>query len=740
MTSLPANRMPQAASRPAQPGGAAAGGLGLAPIDPIRILKQYKWWLIFSVIIGLMLGFAAHHAIRYFYPLWRAEVVYQCLPPGQDPTRQAYPVQDKDEMERFLLTTATVINSDRIIRTALVDSAAVFERDTEWGRRETLDATGRVDLSKAIRRLKRVASANVQTGTSLIRLTVTTQNADDSAAIARAIHDAFWKDWRTLSANVSQESLFPLQQEATALERQLSTIESNKERLLISERIDDIGTVRGGLNDNEIEQATGALTRISELISRTEVQLRTYQTAASAGVDNVNYPDEIRDLVERDNVVVSLKSQLSSLRAEFEGLDKLGDNHPAKISARFRKEALERELEETRQGQLRKLFNAEMQRLTNTLESAKKDQVDQQQRLATAVSRKQDMTRAIKKFDELESNRIRVSEKLDETRRAITSQTLILNIVQGDRVDRIRLLTAPQAPETLFFPRYDIMLPLGVVFCLGLTAGFLFLRELLDQRIKGPSDIFSIPRIRLMGAIPSATEDPTNPAPETALRDASSGAIADAFRQTKSVLLKRMQNSGYKSLLVFSGNPESGSSTTVANLGIGVAQSEQRVLLIDANLRRPSLHKIFKLGEGPGLGEVLNRKLTMDAAVQQTSTPNLSLLSAGAAGSRTTSERLSTELMTQIISEAAGKYDLVIIDAPPATVAGDALAIANRADASLMVIRAKSEKRGLIARLRDQFGDTRSELLGVMVNGVERTAGGYMRRNIEMAREYQAGA
>lgn len=739
MTTLPANRIPQTAARPAQPGGGASSGLGLAPIDPIRILKQYKWWLVISVIAGLLLGFAAHHAIRIFYPLWRTEVVYQCLPPGQDPTKQAYPVQDKDEMERFLLTTATVINSDRIMRTALVDSSSVFERDTQWGQRETLDSTGKVDLSKAIRRLKRVASANVQTGTSLIRLTVTTQNADDSAAIARAIHDAFWKDWRTLSANVSQESLFPLQQEQQALERQLSAIEANKSTLLTSYKVDDMNSVTGGVNDGEIEQAGQALTRIAELMNRTEVQLKTYQSA-TAGPDTVNYPDEVRDLVERDNVVVSLKSQMSNLRAEYEGLDKLGDNHPAKISARLRKEALERELEETRQSQLRKIFNAELQRLTNTLESVKKDQDEQRRRQAEAVNKKLDLTQAKSRFEELESNRLAVREKLDETRRAITSQNLILNIVQGDRVDRIRLLTAPQAPETLFFPRYDVMLPLGVVFCLGLTAGFLFLRELLDQRIKGPSDIFSIPRMRLVGAIPAASEDPSNPAPETALRDAPVGAMADAFRQTKSVVLKRMQNSGFKSLLIFSGNPESGSSTATANLGVGVAQSEQRVLLIDANLRRPSLHKIFKLGEGPGLGEVLNRKLTMDAAVQQTSTPNLSLLSAGSVGARNTPEKLSTELMTQIITEATSKYDLVIVDAPPATVAGDALAVANRVDASLMVIRAKSEKRGLIARLRDQFGETRAEMLGVMVNNVERTAGGYMRRNIEMAREYQTGA
>ncbi|MBY0307428.1 MAG: CpsD/CapB family tyrosine-protein kinase, partial [Phycisphaerales bacterium] len=239
---------------------------------------------------------------------------------------------------------------------------------------------------------------------------------------------------------------------------------------------------------------------------------------------------------------------------------------------------------------------------------------------------------------------------------------------------------------------------------------------------------------------PTVEADPTRPTPETALRDAPTGAIADAYRHARSMIAKRMNAAGYKSLLVCSGMPQSGATTAAANIALGAAAAEQRVLLIDANFRRPNLHRVFKLGEGPGLGEVLAKRATLDTAIQHTNTSNLDLLSAGTAPNRATPERLSTELMSQLIQEASGKYDLVVIDTAPAAIAGDALALAGRVDATLLVVKALGEKRGLIARLRDSFSDARAEFLGVLVNAVPPTGTGYMAKNIRAAQEYQSTA
>ncbi|XOV75671.1 MAG: tyrosine-protein kinase family protein [Phycisphaerales bacterium] len=94
-------------------------------------------------------------------------------------------------------------------------------------------------------------------------------------------------------------------------------------------------------------------------------------------------------------------------------------------------------------------------------------------------------------------------------------------------------------------------------------------------------------------------------------------------------------------------------------------------------------------------------------------------------------------MMQQLLEEAGSQYDLILIDTPPAVVAADALSLAARTDASVLVCRAYSEKRGLIQRLRNQLADAKGDFLGVVVNGVRASAGGYMKANFKASMSYQ---
>jgi Mrp family chromosome partitioning ATPase len=100
-------------------------------------------------------------------------------------------------------------------------------------------------------------------------------------------------------------------------------------------------------------------------------------------------------------------------------------------------------------------------------------------------------------------------------------------------------------------------------------------------------------------------------------------------------------------------------------------------------------------------------------------------------------ERLATNAMGDVLRQAKEKYDYVVVDCSPLGVSGDGLTLASKCDASMLVVRALSEKRGMVARLRNELGDTRSDFLGVLINGVQGTAGGYMRSNIIATHEYQ---
>ena len=736
MTSIPATRPTNALARPAAI--PVNSPLGMAPIDPVKVLRRHLWLLGGSLVAGAVIGLVANEVWKFVYPSWRTDVVYQALSVQQDPTKSQYPMQDKDEMERFLLTQSTVINSDRVLRQALVDSAPVFERDTKWGQRWTTDSNGKVDYAKGLRQLRKIANAGVIYGTNLIRLTVTTQSAEDSAAIAKAIHDSYWKDWRNLSAAVGIEQRGPLERRENDLRSEILRSDANREKMMIDYKIDDLRSVKGPAADRSIDEA---VRKIADAQGAREaalsIQKQYEDIRANDGPDK--FPDEIVEIAERDPVISELKTRVAQSRAFLDGLAmKAGVEHPRWIQEKANYDSLVNELGTSRTAQLRKLFDGELDRARRQVDSANNQLAQFTKSYNESLGRKQEISRVLSKFDQLDKDRERLQAQLAEVQSALSGINLTVNVTAQDRIDRIRILTPAQAPDAIYFPKLEVMVPLGIVLTFGLTAGLIFLRELLDQRVKGPADINSIPRTRLIGGIPTVEADPTRPTPETALRDAPTGAIADAFRQARANIAKRMAAAGHKSLLVFSGMPQSGATTAAANIALGAAAAEQRVLLIDGNFRRPSLHRVFKLGEGPGLGEVLAKKATLDTAIQATNTPNLHLLAAGTAANRATPERLSTELMSQVIQEASGKYDLVVIDAAPAAIAGDAMGLANRVDCTLLVVRALGEKRGLIARLRDTFSEARAEFLGVLVNRVPPMGTGYMAKNIRAAQEYQS--
>jgi capsular exopolysaccharide synthesis family protein len=201
-----------------------------------------------------------------------------------------------------------------------------------------------------------------------------------------------------------------------------------------------------------------------------------------------------------------------------------------------------------------------------------------------------------------------------------------------------------------------------------------------------------------------------------------------------------MDQAGHKTLLVLAGMPGSGATTVATNLGLACAGAEERVLVIDANLRRPGVQRAFGLPDAAGLGDVLNGVVKFDDAVRPTSAENLFVLTSGSSANRALPERLASEGMSRLLSEAKTKFDRVIIDSAPAIVSGDGFTLANRVDSVALVVRAMSEKRGLVARLRAQLGECRGEFLGVVVNAVRASAGGYFRTNIKATHEYQHGS
>jgi capsular exopolysaccharide synthesis family protein len=313
------------------------------------------------------------------------------------------------------------------------------------------------------------------------------------------------------------------------------------------------------------------------------------------------------------------------------------------------------------------------------------------------------------------------------------AQPTAARIVEATK--NIRVPREPEMPKLLF------MIPAGAVLGLGLASGLVVLREIVDQRLKGPGDVGLIPRTPLVGWVADASEDPAGPGVvETAFRDRPRGLLAENYRQIRSTVIKKMEPSGHKTVLVAGCMPSSGATSVAANLALACAAAGKKVLLIDANFRRPAVHRIFGAAEGPGLADVLNGETTLSVAAQSVKDiASLKVLTAGPVEKRY-HEALATPAFAAVLEAAKGEYDCVFVDVPPVVVSGDAAAVANKVDASILVARTFSEKRGMIARIKNEIAETRSEFFGVVVNGVKSSAGGYLKGNIKATHEYRHDA
>ncbi|MBL8990589.1 MAG: polysaccharide biosynthesis tyrosine autokinase [Phycisphaerae bacterium] len=724
-----------AASRPAAPAGP---GVPTVALNPLKIVVQYRYWLIASVIVGGVVGIAAHLAFRTLSPLYRATTTYQALPPIADPLKPDVSTVDREEFERYVQTQTRIITSERLIRDAVVNDTSLPA--TEWAKGHM--AGGRLDPGTAVEDLKDLVRARVVAGTSLIEVSVTTRVPNDAKLIAEAVHRAYFKDLSASGKVRGTEQREPLNVELNSIGTEIRRIDS-----LIAQRQNERG-ITGGENDStdaeyvRIYMLQPAVAEITQRFERARVRVATLEAQLKPG-QAITYTDEQRDEAERDPVLMGLKQRMAQIRTEMAAKEQsgLGAEHKEMVSLRKLAEQTEAELNNERERILRKLFDAEYDKTRQARDAADAELKELTRQLNEAIRRRQDIARALTEIQLLKADREKLVIRQAELRAAIAGIDVTTGLDRLERIGRVRRVEEAKTPDRLFFPRLEIMLPLGIIAVVGLAVGVIVLREIVDQRVKGPSDVSLVRGVRVLGIVPSADEDPSRPASvETAFRDSPTGAVSEGFRQVRGQVVKRLGQTGAKSLLVLSGAPGSGATSTASNLAMSMAASDLKVLVIDANFRRPAMHRVFKLAEGPGLGDVLMHKNTLDDAVQQTSVANLSLLAAGSGPSRAVPERLATETMSQVIKAAAAKYDVVIVDTAPAMIAGEGLALANRCDAVCLVVRAFSEKRGLIARLRDQLADAKAEFLGVVVNGVRSASGGYLRKNIKAASDYQSGA
>src|SRR5439155_23667802 len=282
----------------------------------------------------------------------------------------------------------------------------------------------------------------------------------------------------------------------------------------------------------------------------------------------------------------------------------------------------------------------------------------------------------------------------------------------------------PETPDIPSCPNLPIVMAVAIMSGLMLCLGIAFARELMDTTVRSPRDIARVGQMNLLGMIPHEDDDPQSagvPLPMV-IAQAPTSIIAEQFRQVRTRLQHAAALDTTRSILVTSPGPQDGKTIVATNLAAGLALNARRILLVDANFKRPELHKIFKLDNNNGFSTVLGSIDTFQSAVQSTPVPNLDVMGSGPKPNNPT-ELLESQLLIDFIEKALEEYDHVIFDSGPMLLVAETVALAPRVDGVVTVVRAPTNSRGLLTRLRDELRKLKAEHLGVVLDDV-RSKGG----------------
>ena len=302
-----------------------------------------------------------------------------------------------------------------------------------------------------------------------------------------------------------------------------------------------------------------------------------------------------------------------------------------------------------------------------------------------------------------------------------------VDLSQLMRNNNIRMIDAAVIEDEPVRP--DLAVNLIMALVLGVFGGTLlaFGVEYLDVSVKSREDVEQFVGVPMLGVVPKVDDLDLKALPNPVDRNIFVHArprstVAECLRSIRTNVLFRTPQKAVRTLLITSAAPKEGKSFTSSNLSAIIAMTNSRVLLIDADLRRPSLHKLFGLPNELGLSSALAGETTFDQVVQRSHVPGLDIVVAGPP-SPNPGETLGSGILERTLAKVKG-YDFIIVDSPPVNVVADPLVLATKVDGVLLVVEGNQTSRRMVRMASARLAEVKAPVLGAIVNKLDvRTAG-----------------
>ncbi len=735
------------------------------PINYALLAIRYRWWLAGGAFAGLLLGFLAYLKYGPEYEA-TAQILVSRKSTVPLPEEQRT-LGDWGERSEHLAIIQSPMIVTKAVELGQLRELASFKHETE------LDDVVEDIVSDL--RVKRTSGQD-RSFTNVLTLTYTNKNPQDARAVVQAIVAAYAsyldqtrKEKATEVLESAQQNYDDVLQKLREREQEYhafrdtapfqwkapvgaaaadgqTTTNVHQERILAVEEQRRLNLLRQAELNSRLQVITQGQAQ-GEAQESLEVLIRRFLTQDGTGSLELLRQ---QDLGIFENRLLPLMLEEQRLTRDF------GPDHPdvqsirkslASVKSFYRSQGVRLPEDRPRGPNGEILPPTQLNFIEVYLDSVRQQLAElklRDQELEALVQAEQEKAKEVARFQAKDQSMSAELTRLRELWAQLGTQVNLVGIEKDGNGYTLKQL-AP-VKDTLSIKRIMKFVGAGTILGLAVLAALCVLRELQDTKLRTLSDLRATVRHPLLGSVTqfSTSVDNTQALaaqahPALRYLRAPHSLEAENYRSLRAALTITADDARAKVIQITSPESGDGKSTTAANLAIAIAQSGRRVLLIDGDLRRPSIHRFFRIENEVGLTDILQGEVDWPGLVRSSVIENLSLLPAGRPPANP-AELLSSPRLTQMLKDLRDEFDLILIDAPPLLAVSDPMVTGRRADGMLLVVRLGKTSLSVVAQCRELVRTNNLPVLGVVANGLTFGSEGDYSDTGYYYREYSAGS
>ena len=603
----------------------------------------------------------------------------------------------------FIQTEFEVIQSERVLSKVIEQ----LNLNQIWGVK--YQGGQRLKTSETIDLLKHSIDLSPVRNTSLIQIRVFSDHPEDNpsrpndgpcaATIANTIAEAYKTDRLDQYLERTRRGVKALEESMGELQTNITVAQKKVDDLRTELKINDADPMSLSptpmLSSDTVKQLNGSLMFLETEQAKMETQLNKL---LELKLDEQRAA--IQTAIGGDSELGTLLNELDLAQQRVLALEKdyLGTENPAFLNAKKMVVELDKKVDVRVNGILLGLKNkvdagnAQVVELRRKLEEAKKNDLE-------LAERSRPYFEAKGRLNELVAYRQVLSMKIASDKTELTIPKSAMVVIEDHAVPSLKPVR----------PNKPLNIALGIVIGLVVGVGLAFFIEYLDTSVKTIDDVERSLQAPVLGVVPQNVG--------FLLDEGAESPHAEAYRVLRTNLLFSRKDDKLNTVAVVSAGAGEGKSTTIFNLAAVFAQNGSRVLMVDSDLRRPTLHKMLRISNSLGLTNYLLKQNTLEEVIQTTSLPTLDFLASGKLPSSSLGI-LSSGQMKELITELKRRYDFVFFDSPPIMGVSDASILASEVDMTIQVIQYRRYPQPMNIRAKQLIEKVGGNLVGIVLNNI----------------------